>query len=307
MRSRIRCIRILRRPSGVALSAKPSTRTAAPSPACSRLRMHAQGAARPLLPLPHRPHTVSDLPPRAWCYRAATKRPEGNPEFLAARIRRTYGVYRGVTDGSRIRTSEPQSADTCFWALLRVAKSAYLSQFLARGCAPLLRVAPWVVSAVVSIRSGIGSESVHCAMHFQEGQLKRQEGNPRTSNVRLEPQSPPSSPKSPGCRSRSGPAGPVVASPASSCSSSQRWTRARTRALVGTPLRRLWRRRRAWTPSSRRTEIDFRKGPICARNPTRADLHPPPTARARGGGPTLAPAASLPSGCEGSNTSTRQP
>ncbi len=111
----------------------------------------------------------------------------------------------------------------------------------------------------------------------------RQEGNLRTSNVPLGPQSPPSSPKSPGCRSRSGPGGPVVASPASSCSSSQRWTRARTRALVGTPLRRLWRRSCAWTPSSRRTDTDFRKGPISARNPTRADLHPPPTARNRCG------------------------
>jgi hypothetical protein len=117
-------------------------------------------------------------------------------------------------------------------------------------------------------------------------------------NVRVGPQSPPSSPKSPGCRSRSGPGGLGVASPASSCSSSQRWTRARTRALVGTPLRRLWRRRRAWTPSSRRTDIDFRKGPISARNPTRADLHPPPTARPDAVGPALAPAASLPSGCE---------
>jgi hypothetical protein len=89
------------------------------------------------------------------------------------------------------------------------------------------------------------------------------------------PQRPPSSPKSPGCRSCSGP-GTLATSPTSSCSSSQRWTRARTRALVGTPLRRLCRRRRAWTLSSRRTEIDFRKGPICTRNPTRADLHSPP-------------------------------
>ena len=98
----------------------------------------------------------------------------------------------------------------------------------------------------------------------------------RTSNVPLGPQSPPSSPKSPGCRSRSGPGGPVVASPASSCSSSQRWTRARTKALVGTPLRRLWRRRRAWAPSSRRTDIDFRKGPISART-----LHEPTSTRHR--------------------------
>src|SRR5918998_5529819 len=65
----------------------------------------------------------------------------------------------------------------------------------------------------------------------------------------------------------------------------ERWTRARTRALVGTPLRRLWWRRRAWTPSSRRTDTDFRKGPISARNPTRADLNPPPTARNRCGKP----------------------
>src|SRR5215204_4574900 len=64
--------------------------------------------------------------------------------------------------------------------------------------------------------------------------------------------------------------------PASSCSSSQRWTRARTKALVGTPLRRLWRRRRAWTPSSRRTDTDFRKGPISA--PT---LHEPTYTRHR--------------------------
>src|SRR5918995_386485 len=145
-----------------------------------------------------------------------------------------------------------------------------------------------VVSISLAVSVGIGSESVHRALHFhthfQEGQLKRQEGDLRTSNVPLGPQSPPSSPKSPGCRSRSGPGGPVVATPASSCSSSQRWTRARTRALVGTPLRRLWRRRRAWTPSSRRTDTDFRKGPISAGNPTRADLHPPLTTRARGGG-----------------------
>src|SRR5918995_1702219 len=144
-----------------------------------------------------------------------------------------------------------------------------------------------VVSISLAVSVGIGSESVHRALHFhthfQEGQLKRQEGNLRTSNVPLGPQSPPSSPKSPGCRSRSGPGGPVVATPASSCSSSQRWTRARTRTLVGTPLRRFWRRRRAWTPSSRRTDTDFRKGPISAGNPTRADLHPPLTARARRG------------------------
>jgi hypothetical protein len=63
--------------------------------------------------------------------------------------------------------------------------------------------------------------------------------------------------------------------------------RARTKALVGIPLRRLWQRRRAWTPSSRRTEIDFRKGPISTRNPTRADLPPPPSAQARGGGGPL--------------------
>jgi hypothetical protein len=118
----------------------------------------------------------------------------------------------------------------------------------------------------------------------QEPRPNDPRGNLRTSNVPLRPQSPPSSPKSPGCRSRSEPNGLVFASSASSCSSSQRWSRARTRALVGTPLRRLWRRRRAWTPSSRRTEIDFRKGPISTRNPTRADLPPPPTTRARGGG-----------------------
>ena len=29
------------------------------------------------------------------------------------------------------------------------------------------------------------------------------------------------------------------------------------------------------------TDTDFRKGPISARNPTGADLHPPPSARAR--------------------------
>lgn len=139
----------------------------------------------------------------------------------------------------------------------------------------------------MAISVDIGSGSVPCALHFhthfQEEHIKRQEGNLRTSNVRLGPQSPPSSPKSPGCRSRSGPGDSVVASPTSSCSSSQRWTRARTRALVGIPLRRLWRRRRAWTPSSRRTDIDFRKGPISACNPTRADLHLPPTARVRRG------------------------
>jgi hypothetical protein len=91
----------------------------------------------------------------------------------------------------------------------------------------------------------------------------------------LRPQRPPSSPKSPGCRSCSWP-GTLATSPTSSCSSSQRWTRARTRALVGTPLRRLCRRRRAWTLSSRRTEIDFRKGPICART-----LHEPASTRHR--------------------------
>ncbi len=113
----------------------------------------------------------------------------------------------------------------------------------------------------------------------------------RTSNVLLGPQSPPSSPKRPGCRSRSGPGGPVVASPASSCSSSQRWTRARTKALVGTPLRRLWRRRRAWAPSSRRTDIDFRKGPISARTlhePT-STRHRPPRSGARAPAPRVLP------------------
>jgi hypothetical protein len=136
---------------------------------------------------------------------------------------------------------------------------------------------------------------------------KEARGNLRTGNVPLGPQRPPSSPKSPGCRSRSGSGGMGVASPAPSCSSSQRCTRARTRALVGIPLRRLWRRRRAWTPSSRRTEIDFRKGPISTRNPTRAELPPPPTTRAEAVGLALAPAASLPSGCEGRNKCTRKP
>lgn len=115
----------------------------------------------------------------------------------------------------------------------------------------------------------------------------------RTSNVPLGPQSPPSSPKSPGCRSRSGTGGPVVASPASSCSSSQRWTRARTKALVGTPLRRLWRRRRAWAPSSRRTDIDFLRGPISARTlhePT-STRHRPPRSGARAPAPRMAPDA----------------
>ena len=101
-------------------------------------------------------------------------------------------------------------------------------------------------------------------------------GGSKDEQLTLGPQSPPSSSKSPGCRSRSGPGGPVVASPASFCSSSQRWTRARTKALVGTPLRRLWRRRRAWAPSSRRTDIDFRKGPISART-----LHEPTSTRHR--------------------------
>src|SRR5918993_2628822 len=47
--------------------------------------------------------------------------------------------------------------------------------------------------------------------------------------------------------------------------------RARTRALVGTPLRRLWRRKRRYASSSSRTDTDLlRNGPIAAHQLTRA-------------------------------------
>ena len=45
--------------------------------------------------LPHQPHTVSDLSPRAWCCRAAANRPEGNPESS----QRTFGVPTGYVEG----------------------------------------------------------------------------------------------------------------------------------------------------------------------------------------------------------------
>jgi hypothetical protein len=47
--------------------------------------------------------------------------------------------------------------------------------------------------------------------------------------------------------------------------------RARTRALVGTPARRLWRRKRRYASSSSRTDTDLlRKGPIAGKQLTRA-------------------------------------
>jgi hypothetical protein len=64
VRSRIRCIRILRRPSGVALSARPSTRTAAPSPSTSRLlpASNPRAGCRPASP-PSPPSASNGLRP----------------------------------------------------------------------------------------------------------------------------------------------------------------------------------------------------------------------------------------------------
>src|SRR5215213_5079748 len=52
--------------------------------------------------------------------------------------------------------------------------------------------------------------------------------------------------------------------------------RARTRALVGTPLRRLWRRKRRLVSSSSRTDTDLlRNGPIATHQLTRARRYSP--------------------------------
>jgi hypothetical protein len=40
------------------------------------------------------------------------------------------GIWEGDRRDSNPRPSEPQSADTCFYALLYVAELAYLSRFL---------------------------------------------------------------------------------------------------------------------------------------------------------------------------------
>ena len=66
-------------------------------------------------------------------------------------IRLTYAVLSRVTDGLEpAPPSEPQSADSCFWALPYVAQSAYLGQFC---CSQLHVISTYCVLG--GVRSGV--------------------------------------------------------------------------------------------------------------------------------------------------------
>jgi hypothetical protein len=115
-----------------------------------RLRIHAQGAGRRPLPLPHRPQTVSDLHPRAPYLHAARRPDVTRTSSRRAPIRLSRASSRGrlrVLEYA-LRSHNPRTPVSGRCRALR--NRLTYAGFVAHGCVRLLRVAPWVVSAVVS-------------------------------------------------------------------------------------------------------------------------------------------------------------